>query len=81
MKICDMTPPEAWDRFIGPESPLQWSTSDVEPYVEGSPLCEDLSDESRSALTTLLSKYVEQCHELAERERTQPQTQIYGVTW
>lgn len=53
-----LTPNQAWEGFIGSESPREWSVDDVAVYVNNSPVCEDLDRQDRDTLALLLVEHI-----------------------
>lgn len=64
-KIADLTPSAAWDTYVGGQSPTDFlgGFTDIgdatAEYVEGSPMCEDLTDAEQVDLGYKLRDYIE----------------------
>ena len=50
---------DAWETYVGDDSRSAWTVEDVEPYVAGSPLCDDLTAAQRAELAVLLRAHIE----------------------
>jgi len=57
-RVFRMTPSEAWEVFVGDESPMEWKPQDANLYVAGSPLCSDLDPFAREQVRELLFNHI-----------------------
>lgn len=59
--IRDMTPAEAWEGFVGDQTPVEFVKlgGSTAHYVENAPLCEGLTIAAQSILRIRLDTYVE----------------------
>jgi len=55
-----VTPSEAWDVYVGTDSPRDWWLQDVYPYVATAPTCDDLDDDERAEVASLLLRHIEE---------------------
>ena len=52
--INALTPGQAWDIYVGSDSPTDYTAEDISRYVRESPLCKGLDEAARDALTAQL---------------------------
>lgn len=50
---------EIWDRICGSDSPRDWTTDDVEPYMDDAQTCEDLTPAERDTVSRALTRCIE----------------------